>query len=63
MEELEPISPGEILLEEFLKPLSMSPSQLAKDLLVPSARIKDIIHARRGITADMFCRASRPRLP
>ena len=58
MEELEPITPGEILLEEFLRPLGMSQSQLAKDLLVPPARINDIIHARRGITADIALRLS-----
>ena len=47
---LKPIPPGEILLEEFMKPLGISQNQLARDISVPPARINDLIHARRGIT-------------
>jgi addiction module HigA family antidote len=55
-EKLEPISPGEILLEEFMRPHGLSQNKLARDLDVPVARINDIIHGRRGITADTALR-------
>ena len=53
---LAPIPPGEILLEEFMLPLAISQNKLARDLDVPVARVNDIIHARRGITADTALR-------
>lgn len=54
---LSPIPPGEILLEEFMRPLGISQNKLARDLDVPVARINDIIHAgRRGISADTALR-------
>jgi antitoxin HigA-1 len=53
---LSPIPPGEILLEEFLRPLGVSQNKLARDLDVPVARINDIIHAKRGISADTALR-------
>jgi antitoxin HigA-1 len=53
---LDPIPPGEILLEEFMRPLGISQNKLARDLDVPVARINDIIHARRGISADTALR-------
>ena len=53
---LDPISPGEILLEEFLIPNGVSRSRLARELGVSAARITDIIHGRRGIGADMALR-------
>lgn len=56
---LEPISPGEILLEEFMIPLEISQNQLARDLDVPPTRINDLIHDRRGITADTALRLSK----
>lgn len=56
---LDPIPPGEILLEEFLKPLGISQNRLARDLKVPPARINDIVHARRAITADTAMRLGR----
>lgn len=56
---LDPIPPGEILLEEFLKPLGISQNRLARDLRVPPARINDIVHARRAITADTAMRLGR----
>src|SRR5438132_10291116 len=53
---LPPILPGEILLEEFLKPIALSQNQLARDLRVPPGRINDIIRGKRGITRDMAAR-------
>lgn len=53
---LEPIHPGEILLQEFMKPLGLRQSGLARDLGVPVVRVHDILHGRRGITADTALR-------
>jgi antitoxin HigA-1 len=53
------VHPGEILREEFLKPLQMSSYELAKRLRVPVPRINDIVLERRGITADTALRLSR----
>jgi antitoxin HigA-1 len=53
---LSPITPGEILLEEFLRPFGISQNKLARDLDVPVARVNDIIHAKRGISADTALR-------
>ena len=53
------IHPGEILREEFLKPVGMSDYELAKRLHVPAPRINDIVLERRGITADTAVRLSR----
>jgi antitoxin HigA-1 len=53
---LGPISPGEILLEEFMRPLGVSQNKLARDIDVPLARVNDIVHARRGISADTALR-------
>ncbi len=53
------IHPGEILREEFLKPLGMSAYELAKRLHVPAPRVNDIVLERRGITADTAARLSR----
>ena len=53
---LEPIKPGEILLEEFLRPLGISQNKLARDIDVPVVRVNDIVHGRRGITADTALR-------
>ena len=54
-----PIHPGEILLGEFLKPLSISQYRLAKDINVPARRINEIVHGKRAITADTALRLSR----
>ena len=51
--------PGEILLEEFLKPMTISQSRLATELRVPCHRINEIVHGRRGITADTALRLSK----
>jgi addiction module HigA family antidote len=53
------IHPGEILREEFLKPMAMTAYALAKRLRVPPPRINDIVLERRGITADTALRLSR----
>lgn len=55
---LDPITPGEILLKEFLEPMGISQNKLARDINVPITRINDIIHAKRGITADTALRLS-----
>ena len=51
--------PGEILLEEFLKPMGISQSKLAIELRVPCHRVNEIIHGRRGITADTALRLGK----
>ena len=56
---LKNIHPGEILLEEFLHPMEISQNSLARDMDVPPRRINEIIHAKRGITADTDLRLSR----
>ena len=56
---LAPIHPGEVLLEEFLKPLSISQCRLAQDVSVPPRRINEIVHGKRGITAGTALRLSR----
>ncbi len=55
---LDPIKPGEILLEEFLDPLDISQNQFARDIGVPVSRIADIIKAKRSITPDTALRFS-----
>ena len=54
-----PIHPGEILLEEYLKPLGISQYRLAKDTSVPPRRINEIVHGKRAITADTALRLAR----
>ena len=56
---LPPVHPGEVLSEDFLKPLKISANKLAQDLRVPATRVGDIIHRRRGITADTALRLAR----
>jgi len=56
---LEPVHPGEILLEEFLKPMSLSQNRLALALGVPGRRINEIVLKKRGITADTALRLAR----
>jgi addiction module HigA family antidote len=53
---LSPIYPGEILLEEFLRPAGMSQNGLARAIRVPAGRINDIIRGKRGITRDTAAR-------
>jgi addiction module HigA family antidote len=56
---LEPIHPGEILREEFLKPMGISINRLARDVVVPPGRISEIVNGKRGITADTALRLAR----
>lgn len=56
---LAPIHPGEILLEEFLRPLGISQYRLAVDVRVPPRRINEIVHGLRAITADTALRLAR----
>ena len=54
-----PVHPGEVLLEEFLRPLGISQNQLAKHLSVNVSRVNDIVRARRGITGNTALRLAR----
>ena len=58
-EMLAPIHPGEILMEEFLKPLGISQYKLAKEINVSARRINEIVHGKRSIAADTTLRLSR----
>jgi addiction module HigA family antidote len=56
---LDPITPGEILLEEFMKPLGLSQNRLARDIDVPVGRISEIVRGKRAITADTALRLEK----
>ena len=56
---LPPVHPGEILIEEFLKPMGLSQYRLAKDISVPPRRINEIVHGKRSISADTALRLGR----
>jgi len=56
---IEPIHPGEILAEEFLKPMGVSQYRLAKDINVSARRINEIVHGKRAISVDTALRLSR----
>ena len=56
---LNPVLPGEVLLEEFLKPFGISQYRLSKDIGVPPRRINEIVHGKRSVTADTALRLSR----
>ena len=58
-EKIPPVHPGEILLEEFMKPMGISQNELARALRVPPRRINEIVHAKRAITLDTALRLSR----
>lgn len=58
-EKLLPVHPGEVLLEEFLEPLELSQYRLAKDITVPARRINEIVHRKRGVSADTALRLAR----
>ena len=59
MADFPPTHPGEVLREDFIKPLGMSQYALAKAIGVPQMRISDLIHARRGISPDTALRLAR----
>ena len=54
-----PLHPGEVLLEEFLKPMNMSQNQLGRALGVSARRINEIVHGKRSVTADTALRLAR----
>ncbi len=57
--DLKPVHPGEVLLEEFLKPMNLSQNRLALDIGVPPRRINEIVLGKRSITADTALRLGR----
>jgi antitoxin HigA-1 len=57
--DLKPVHPGEVLLEEFLKPMNLSQNRLALDIGVPPRRINEIVLRKRSITADTALRLGR----
>ena len=57
--EFPPIHPGEILVEDFLKPMQISQYRVAQAIGVPPRRINEIVHGKRGITADTALRLGR----
>ena len=57
-QKLVPIHPGEILIEEFLKPLGISQYRLAADISVPARRINEIVHGKRAVSPDTALRLS-----
>ena len=59
IKKMEPVHPGEILLEEFLKPLGLSQNRLALDIRVPARRINEIVLGKRGITPDTALRLAK----
>ena len=59
MRKLKPVTPGELLLEEFLKPMEISQYRLAKEIAVPAQRIGDIVAGKRAVTADTDLRLCR----
>ena len=58
-EKLMPIHPGEILLEEFMKPLGLSQYRVSKDIGVQARRINEIVHGKRAVTGDTALRLAR----
>lgn len=59
MKKLKPVIPGELLLEEFLKPMGLSQYRLAKEIGVPAQRISEIVAGKRAVTADTDLRLCR----
>ena len=59
LEKLPPIHPGEVLLEDFMKPLGLSQYRVAKDIGVSPIRINQIVHGKRAVTADTAMRLGR----
>ena len=59
MDKLPPVHPGEVLLEDFIKPLGLSQYRVAKDIGVPTLRIAQIVRGQRSITADTALRLAR----
>ena len=58
-DKLPPVHPGEVLWEEFMKPLGISQYRLAKDISVPARRINEVVHGARSVSADTALRLAR----
>ena len=56
---IDPIHPGEVLMEEFLKPMGITQYRLSKDIHVPPRRINEIVHGERAVSADTALRLAR----
>ena len=56
---LEPVTPGEILREDFMEPMNISINRLSRDIAVPPNRISEIVNGKRGVTADTALRLER----
>lgn len=59
MKKIPPVHPGEILLEEFMKPLGLSQNRIGRELNVSPRRINEIVHGKRSVTADTALRLAR----
>ncbi|MGI9301150.1 MAG: HigA family addiction module antitoxin [Gammaproteobacteria bacterium] len=59
MSQLKPVHPGDVLREDFMKPMELTGYRLAKSIKVPAQRINDIIHGKRAVTADTDLRLAR----
>jgi antitoxin HigA-1 len=57
--DLEPITPGEILVHDFMEPLGLDEDQLARELDLPAARVSDILQGRAGVTAEVALRLEK----
>jgi len=56
---IDPVPPGEVLLEDFLKPMGITQDQLAKSIKVPASRIHEVVHGKRPINAELALRLAR----
>ncbi len=59
MRDIAPITPGEVLLEDYLRPLGITQYRLAKAIKVPASRINDVVHGKRPINAELALRLAR----
>lgn len=59
MRKMAPMPPGQILLEDFLKPLEITQSSLAKSIKVPTSQIRDVVRGKRAISAELALRLAR----
>ncbi len=59
MRDIDPVPPGEVLLEDFLKPLGITQYRLAKSIKVPASRIHAVVHGKRAINAELALRLAR----
>lgn len=59
MRRFDPVPPGEVLLEDFLKPMGISQCRLPKAIKIPASRIHDVVHGKRSINAELALRLAR----